>query len=81
MFYKINYVALLGRNNVRITEDDKYSLAIFTIHNQQMHNLHFNNEYYLKKKVLHVSMAKCKISRGNSVIPTLHTSYLDKMNY
>jgi hypothetical protein len=39
-FYKINYVALLGRNNLKITEDDKFSLAVFTIHNEQVHNLY-----------------------------------------
>ena len=38
--YKINYVALFGRNNIKIIEDDKFSFAIFTCttHNQQMHN-------------------------------------------
>jgi hypothetical protein len=37
---KINYLALLGRNNFKIIEDDKISLAIFTTHNQQMQNLY-----------------------------------------
>jgi hypothetical protein len=38
-FHKINYVALLGRNNAKIIEDN-FSLPIITILKQQMHNLY-----------------------------------------